>query len=75
MSLLSQKRKIIAVVDSDRCVACGTCIRSCPIGAISINKGMYAVIDQNSCVGCGRCERRCPAAVIERRVLGETTLV
>lgn len=45
------------------CVSCGCCASSCPIGAISIYKGLYAVVSTN-CVGCGRCETACPAGVI-----------
>ncbi len=48
-----------------RCVACGNCVKSCPLGVISVHKGLYAVIDENRCVGCGKCSKACPAGVIE----------
>jgi ferredoxin len=47
------------------CVACGTCIRVCPVGALSVPKGIRAKVDAEKCVGCGKCERACPAGVIE----------
>lgn len=57
------KAKRIAAV-SKECVACGTCVSSCPTGAISIYKGLYARINPERCVGCGRCVGVCPAQVI-----------
>ena len=34
------KRK--ASVQIKECVACGTCVKVCPVGAISVYKGLYA---------------------------------
>ena len=47
------------------CVACGSCLKVCPMGAISIWKGVKAVIKPELCVGCGRCVNECPAGAIE----------
>ena len=47
------------------CVACGSCIKSCPLRAIAVYKGLYAWVDGAKCVGCGRCAKACPAGVIE----------
>ena len=46
------KRK--ANVQIKECVACGTCVKVCPVGAISVYKGLYADVSAK-CVGCGRC--------------------
>ncbi len=46
------------------CVACGSCLRVCPRGAIRIVSGVTAQIDGNICIGCGKCTRICPADVI-----------
>ena len=49
---------------TDSCVACGTCIDECPVGAIS--EGNIYVIDADSCVGCGTCAGACPnEAIVE----------
>ena len=56
--------KNCAVVDRDRCVACGACMNECPKNAITIWKGCYAVVDANSCVGCGKCTKTCPVGCI-----------
>lgn len=50
---------------NDYCVACGSCIKVCPMSAISIWKGVTAQVSPNSCVGCGKCSSECPAGAIE----------
>jgi Fe-S-cluster-containing hydrogenase component 2 len=55
--------KRIAEIDK-ACVACGTCMATCPRGAITIFKGLTAQVDTSRCVGCGRCEKACPAGII-----------
>lgn len=55
------KRK--AVVDQKLCVACGCCVKVCPLQAISVWQGRYAVVS-DKCVGCGKCAKECPATVI-----------
>ncbi len=57
------KNKKIAKV-SNECVACGTCVKACPVSAITIKNGIIATIAEN-CVGCGRCKLVCPADVIK----------
>ncbi len=57
------KSKNIAFV-SKECVACGSCLKVCPVNAVAIYKGMYATINIEKCIGCGSCARTCPAAVI-----------
>jgi len=47
-----------------QCVACGSCVKICPLNAISIHKGIKAVVNEQKCVGCGKCVAACPAAVI-----------
>ena len=46
------------------CVACGSCLEVCPLGAISIWKGVIAQVNGEKCVGCGKCARECPASAI-----------
>lgn len=57
------KSKKVSVV-SKECVACGSCVKACPLGAVSVYKGMYAVVEDEKCVGCGSCARACPAGII-----------
>lgn len=59
---MNKVKKIASV--SPECVACGCCIKVCPLQVISVPKGISAVVDENKCVGCGRCAVDCPAQVI-----------
>ena len=59
------KSKKYAKVDRQQCVACGACVKECPMSAISVWRGCYAVIDPDVCIGCGKCARICPAGSIE----------
>ena len=63
--------KKLAVVDRKVCVACGSCVKVCPRGAISVYKGCYADVDVEKCVGCGLCAKTCPASCIEVRERSE----
>lgn len=57
------KRK--AIIDTNYCVACGACVKVCPLQIINIEQGIFANIDYEKCVGCGKCSKICPASVIE----------
>jgi len=59
---IRKKRK--AVVNQRNCVACGCCIKVCPMGAIAVIKGIMAQVDPAKCVGCGKCAKECPASII-----------
>ncbi len=50
------------IISSTDCVACGTCIGECPVGAIS--EGDVYHIDPNVCIDCGACESVCPSGAI-----------
>lgn len=49
---------------SDACVACGACIDSCPVEAIS--EGSIYVIDPDKCIDCGACVSECPSDAISQ---------
>ena len=56
-------RKKASILQNE-CVACGSCLKVCPLGAIDIYKGIYAKVDTAKCVGCGKCAVACPASII-----------
>ncbi len=55
----------VAVVDAERCVACLTCVRTCPYGVPVINREGVAYIDPAACQGCGNCASACPRKLIQ----------
>lgn len=69
----------IAVVDPEKCKACGSCIKACPKHIIELKpyKSEHAVrcsskdkgavsnkVCAASCIGCGICAKNCPAQAI-----------
>lgn len=64
--------KRLAAVDRERCVACGVCENTCPLGAVKVHRGCYAVVDTARCVGCGKCTKFCPADCIEVKARADT---
>ena len=62
---MKTRKKRRAVVNGDACVACGCCVKVCPLSAIQIWNGIWAKVDRTKCVGCGKCARECPASIIE----------
>ena len=52
----------MAYVIGNDCVACGTCIDECPVGAIS--EGDIYEINPDECTECGTCASVCPNEAI-----------
>jgi len=42
------------------CIKCGSCIKACEEGALSVEDGAV-VIDHNKCSDCGKCVEACPS--------------
>lgn len=63
----SSMAKRLAIIDRERCVACGACAKVCPKQALSVPNGICAAVETKLCVGCGRCAKTCPAGAIEVR--------
>ena len=55
----------VAVVDAERCVACLTCVRTCPYGVPQVNEEGVVYIDPAACQGCGSCAAACPRKLIQ----------
>jgi heterodisulfide reductase subunit A len=63
----------VAVVDNARCVACLTCVRTCPYDAPRVVATLTGVggivgaaeIEAALCHGCGSCAAACPARAIQ----------
>ncbi len=51
-----------AVVNEETCIACGACVDTCPVEAITMNE--KAKVDPNTCTECGACIDECPVDAI-----------
>jgi len=71
---------VIAEIDPQKCAACLTCVRLCPVKAPRVGyqdkapvHGGFAlpsavvVIEESQCVGCGICSAACPSKAIQLR--------
>ena len=47
-------------IDPEKCQACMTCAKRCPVEAIISAKNQVHVIDQEKCIKCGTCFEACP---------------
>ena len=47
-------------IDPEKCQACMTCAKRCPVEAIISAKNQIHVIDQEKCIKCGTCFEVCP---------------
>ncbi|MFC2056497.1 CoB--CoM heterodisulfide reductase iron-sulfur subunit A family protein, partial [Chloroflexota bacterium] len=58
----------ICVVNEDKCVACGLCVKVCPYSATELRntpEGLkVASVIPALCKGCGTCNARCPTGAI-----------
>jgi len=58
----------VAVVDSELCSGCKTCLNLCPFKAITYDeKEKQCVVNEVLCRGCGTCVAACPSAAIKAR--------
>jgi len=47
-------------IDPEKCQACMTCAKRCPVDAILSGKNLIHIIDQEKCIKCGTCLEVCP---------------
>ena len=52
--MAQERKKRRARVSQGECVACGCCVKVCPVGALEVFRGLYASVSGD----------RCPASVI-----------
>ena len=50
-------------IEPEKCQACMTCAKRCPVEAIISAKNQIHVIDQEKCIKCGTCFEVCPPKI------------
>ncbi len=52
-------------LDSETCTECETCVKKCPMGAITLPDGGTITINYDLCLGCGVCAYNCPSGALK----------
>jgi heterodisulfide reductase subunit A-like polyferredoxin len=66
---------VISEVEPGKCVACLTCVRTCPYYVPVINEQGVAKIDVATCRGCGICAAECPVKAIQLKHFTDRQIV
>ena len=61
-------RTVTTIIDRDRCIGCGECVRVCPSQTIEMQDGKAAVTGERS-LGCGHCAAVCPVEAVRVEAL------
>lgn len=48
------------VIDTNKCIGSGACVKACPEHALGIVRGKAVLIQPDHCIGHGACEAACP---------------
>lgn len=57
------ERKVSTVIDADKCIGCGLCVKVCPSETIAMVQDKAAVVGEES-LSCGHCAAVCPVDAI-----------
>ncbi|MBS3732303.1 MAG: 4Fe-4S binding protein [Desulfobacterales bacterium] len=71
---ITNATNFLAVIDTDLCTGCGTCVEQCHTGAAYLGGEGIAQRDTELCIGCGVCAAFCPENAIFLHE-GETRIV
>jgi electron transport complex protein RnfB len=66
-----QKSNYRAVIDPEKCVACGVCQERCPVDAIADDENGKSKVERAKCIGCGVCVVGCATEAIVMEPVSE----
>jgi ferredoxin len=67
------KANYYAVVDPERCTACGICEQRCQVNAVSVEE--VAITDLAKCIGCGLCVTGCPDEAVRLSLRADAEII
>lgn len=57
---MAKVKRLIVVVDKNKCTGCGNCVKACLTGALELANGKCRLVDERLCDGYGSCIAVCP---------------
>jgi NAD-dependent dihydropyrimidine dehydrogenase PreA subunit len=63
----AEAKKKVSLIDTKKCIRCGTCYENCPVEAIEKHQTkttLYYQVNASTCIGCGTCIENCPKKAI-----------
>lgn len=62
------ERAVTTVIDRERCIGCGECVRVCPSQTLQMKDGK-AIVTGDRSLGCGHCVAVCPVEAVRVEAL------
>ncbi|MGB9703096.1 MAG: 4Fe-4S dicluster domain-containing protein [Candidatus Micrarchaeia archaeon] len=53
------------IIDSKKCIGCGTCVAVCPNQVFEMKNGKSVAVHSEKCVLCQACIMNCPVGAIK----------